>query len=170
MSKEKIAVYEITNGLFDVTHMAPIWAKGNIHEIASSTFMMMKKPINQITIQIEKYLIKKYLGNSGLALDVGVGFGLTGGELAKAGYSVHGIDADPFGIVASTLYIKYLLYRPFVIFFGDINVASIPTGIYDVITCTETLEHLTNDKDVIKKIYDGVISGGHAMFAVPIGD
>lgn len=51
---------------------------------------------------------------------------------------------------------------------GDLtNHSSLPTGEFDVIICSEVLEHIKNDELAIKSLYNKLKVGGHLIITVP---
>lgn len=105
----------------------------------------------------------------GVALDAGVGYGASAGELAKAGLTVHGVDIDPVALKMSTVYVTHMLQKPYLAYFGDLNTLELPEWFYEVVSCTETLEHILEDDKVIKKLYNALRYRGIAIISVPIG-
>ena len=157
--------------LIDVTSASKkIDSQKSIIKCMFTISKFISRPINRrVNIVINEY-IRKHTDCRGLALDAGVGYGASAGELAKLGFTVHGVDIDPFAFMASTVYIGYLLQKPYLVFHGDLNQVELPKWFYDVITCTETLEHILEDDKVIKKLHDALRHDGIGIFAVPLGD
>ncbi len=131
---------------------------------------MIKKEINRKRINAEKILLEKYAPKYGLVLDAGVGYGASGAEAAKRGLSVHGLDIDLWGLQASTIYIHHLLGKPYIAYLGDLQKCHVPEWFYEMILCTETLEHIPAEAEVIEKLYNALRTDGILIASVPLND
>ena len=175
MEKQSNKYFEWLNGLYDVSALITTIGENQRNPIPNILYML-SKPINQKLLEIENYLIKKYKSNfgttSGVVLDVGVGCGMIAGEFAKYGYTVHGVDVDTFSLIASTIYIRYMLQKPYLVLMGDVNDENVmlPIGLYDAISCTSTLEHLKNDRDVLKKLHLALRDDGFGIISIPLDE
>src|SRR3989344_2473675 len=92
------------------------------------------------------YFIKKYTKPGSKIFDFGCGSGYLVGELQKMGYNAHGIDFEKeaidygvnFGIKNLTL--------------GSGNRIEYPEESFDLITAFDVLEHIENEKPIIKEL------------------
>jgi len=131
---------------------------------------MIKKEIDRRRIGAEKILLEKYAPKYGLVLDAGVGYGASGAEAAKRGLIVHGVDVDLWSLQASTIYIHHLLGKPYVAYLGDLQKCQISEWFYEMVLCTETLEHIPAEDRVIENLYNALRTDGILLASVPLND
>ncbi len=133
-------------------------------------YTMIRKEIDRGRINAEKILLEKYAPRHGLVLDAGIGYGASGAEAAKRGLIVHGVDIDLWGLQASTIYIHHLLGMPYVAYLGDLQKCYVPEWFYEMVLCTETLEHIPAEDEVIEKLYNALRTDGILLASVPLND
>ena len=143
---------------------------GKNYQFISGIYTLIRKEIDRRRIDVEKTLLEKYAPKYGLVLDAGVGYGASGAEAAKRGLIVHGVDIDPWGLQASTIYIHHLLRKPYVAYLGDLQKCHVPEWFYEMVLCTEMLEHVPAEAEVIEKLYNALRTDGIFMASVPLND
>lgn len=143
---------------------------GKNYSFINGIHMLIKKEIERRRINAEKTLLEKYAPRHGLILDAGVGYGASGAEAAKRGLIVHGVDVDLWGLQASTIYIHHLLGKPYIAYLGDLQKCQMPEWFYEMVICTETLEHIPAEARVIEKLYNTLRADGILLASVPLND
>jgi 2-polyprenyl-3-methyl-5-hydroxy-6-metoxy-1,4-benzoquinol methylase len=83
--------------------------------------------------------------NTNRFLDVGCG----AGTLLDIGKE---LNWDVFGVEVSKPAAEHLSKRGLNVFHGTLEEANFPNNNFDVITCTEVIEHVTNPKELLKEI------------------
>ena len=99
-------------------------------------------------------------------LDVGCGDGVFSIELAKRGYDIVGMDLS----ANSINYAKYFSKRSEVkidFLVGDACHFPFANESFDIILCSEVLEHIKDDEDVIKEISRVTKAGGFLFLTTP---
>src|SRR3989344_2471859 len=107
---------------------------------------------NNFTYRIILGVISKYLKKNDNILDIGCGAGSVALFLAKKGYRVHGIDISKKAI--STCIESARILRLKNASFEQVDFPnSLPNKKFDVIICTEVLEHLANDNKALYSLF-----------------
>ena len=97
-------------------------------------------------------------------LDLGCGDGYLSCKIAERGFNVTCIDLsqnrlDKFKDQAGKLNIKQVL--------GDVTKVELPADSFDVIVCSEVIEHLPNFKEVLAEAFRLLKKGGYFIVTVP---
>lgn len=104
--------------------------------------------------------IRRYK-TAGSVLDIGCSSGGFLASLKGGSWKLYGIEASlPTAERARTL-------TGGDIFAGDVMDATFPPGSFDVITCTDVMEHLYEPHDVFRKVHNWLKSGGIFYIFVP---
>jgi 2-polyprenyl-3-methyl-5-hydroxy-6-metoxy-1,4-benzoquinol methylase len=113
------------------------------------------------------YFLKKYQKNSKNVLDIGCGVGTIDFYIAKHGSNVTGIDISQNSISIAKKNAEYFKLNKKIVFkvlkFPD----EMPQGKFDIIICSEVLEHLNHDKVAVKKIKTLLQKGGILIASSP---
>ena len=104
------------------------------------------------------------INHSGALLDVGCGLGYFTNMLAKRGIQCDGIDIDKKCIDYCT---KHMEGRYKV---GDVTNMPFPNSGFDSVLCSEVLEHIPNDKELLAEIYRVLKPEGIAVISVPCSE
>lgn len=111
-------------------------------------------------------VLKEKLHSGGTALDVGCGNGIISLYLGRYGFNVTGIDISEKAI-------KYAIENnsfPNVKFKVESAEGIVASGEqFDVIICSEVLEHLHDPSSLVKTLYDSLKSDGVLIITVPNG-
>lgn len=110
--------------------------------------------------------IQEEVGDQGLILDVGCGNGIISMQLGKDGYNVHGLEISEEAIA------KAKAVNPFsnVEFKqGDAESLKATGQKYDVIICSEVLEHLNTPETLLNELHDLLENNGILLVTVPNG-
>jgi len=124
-----------------------------------------------INTQIRARIIFKELAiiekeKSDKVLDIGCGDGIFSIELAKRGYGVVGVDLN----VKSVNYAKYFSKRSEVkidFLVGDACHLPFANESFDIILCSEVLEHIKDDEGAIREIERVLKQNGLLILTVP---
>ena len=97
-------------------------------------------------------------------LDLGCGDGFLSYRMAEQGYQVTSMDLSlnrlkRFKEQADRLNIKQIE--------GDISKVDLPSESFDLIVCSEVIEHLPNYKEVLTEVWRLLKKGGHFIVTVP---
>ena len=97
-------------------------------------------------------------------LDLGCGDGFLSYRMAEQGYQVTSMDLSlnrlkRFKEQADRLNIKQIE--------GDISKVDLPSESFDLIVCSEVIEHLPDYKDVLVEVWRLLKKGGHFIVTVP---
>ncbi len=122
---------------------------------------------SEFTYHIILSLIKPYAHAGVNALDIGCANGSLALYMANNGASVDGIDISPKAIQAAANGAKKHGLSDKAHFEVKLLDEVPDTKQYDLVTIIEVLEHLENDGDVLKKIFNVLASGGHLLVTVP---
>lgn len=123
-------------------------------------------PIFYHRIRIIRKLIKKsHL--KGKILDVGCGDGTILIQFQRNGNELYGCDISEKAVQVAKS--KYGDFCNFTV--GDITKSSsLPEGKFDVIICSEILEHIENDELAIKNLYTKLETGGYLLVTTPLSE
>ena len=108
-------------------------------------------------------VIKRFCGSpSGKALDVGLGTGINGEFLSKAGYLVDGVEDSDEAIrfVEKNYPSLSVLKTSFPSF-------SIASESYKLVTMLDVIEHIEDDMSALKAAYHALVPGGRVVITTP---
>ncbi len=115
------------------------------------------------------HLILKHVpAGGGRALDVGCGTGRVAFRLAARGYRVEGIDIEPRAVelaqrMAAARAVPACAFRV-----GDYrNPAEVSPEAYDLVVCSEVLEHVDEYRAIIANMYRALKPAGRLIVTVP---
>jgi len=111
--------------------------------------------------------LEPYLIDRKRILDIGCGVGTLSFYIASRGNDVKGIDISHGAIAACKLNAKGLGLEKNVNFQAVDFLKTEINGGFDLILCSEVLEHLINEQLAIKKIFGNLRNGGILMVSVP---
>jgi SAM-dependent methyltransferase len=107
-------------------------------------------------------------GERGRVLDLGCGSGRLAAALAEAGFSVDGVDTEARAIaigrrIMASRGLDVRLYA------GDVFSAQSPVsaGDYDIVVCTEVLEHVADWQELLRRATELLRPGGLLVVSVP---
>jgi len=112
-------------------------------------------------------VLGKYIDDEKEILDIGCGAGTVDFYLAKVGHKILGIDISGKAVEAcressQALGLEYRLN------FEKLNFPKEkPSGKFDLVICSEVLEHLKNDQKAVKVIFGLLRPGGVAIISTP---
>lgn len=112
---------------------------------------------------LNKYLIPKRKN----ILDIGCGAGTICYYLADKGYNVMGIDISQNAIDVCNKSAEILGLKKNLLFKKMNYPDESPSGKFDSVLCLEVIEHLTDDKLAVKKIFLLLKPGGVAIISTP---
>lgn len=140
------------------------------HEVFHETTLVQKKIISEknFTYRIILKVINKFLlkGKKNKILDIGCGAGTLSLYLASKKNEVLGIDIAENAIYSCKSSAEYLNLKN--VSFQQMPFPDkIPNGKFDLIICSEVLEHLKDDKLALKKIFSLLNNGGIAIISTP---
>ncbi|MBL7893119.1 MAG: class I SAM-dependent methyltransferase [Bacteroidia bacterium] len=120
---------------------------------------------NEVSYIAETYInyVKKYgsvFDHRDKALEIGCGSGFFLRELQKVGFK------EVFGVEPSESAVAKAGELKSNIFTGFFEKANYPANSFDLIACFQTLDHLINPLEVLKKSYELLKPGGIAYFIV----
>jgi len=105
---------------------------------------------------------------SGKALDVGCGTGRVSIFLAKRGFKVDAIDIEPKVIeIAKRLANEAKVEINFSVLDFTQKIDSFGEELYDLIICSEVLEHVENYRNIIRNMYGRLKKNGTLIMTVP---
>ncbi len=108
-------------------------------------------------------VIKRFCGSpSGKALDVGIGTGINGVLLSKAGYSVDGVEDSE----EAMLYVKKN-YPGISVLKTSFPSSSIPPTSYNLVTMLDVVEHMEDDISALKAARQALVPGGYVVITTP---
>lgn len=112
-------------------------------------------------------IIDKYSGKSKKVLDIGCGVGTVDFYLESRAKSVTGIDISKKGIVTARESLKIMKLEKNIIFKQMEFPKNAPASKFDLIICSEVLEHLKNDKKAVSRIYNLLNKNGIVIASSP---
>jgi SAM-dependent methyltransferase len=113
------------------------------------------------------YFLRKYQKNSKKVLDIGCGVGTIDFYIAKHDSNVTGIDISQNSISIAKKNAEYFKLNKKIVFKVLDFPNKIPKGKFDIIICSEVLEHLKQDKIAVEKINDLLLTGGILIASSP---
>jgi SAM-dependent methyltransferase len=112
-------------------------------------------------------LVDQYFINPGTILDVGCGVGTIDFYLSKSHKKIFGVDISKLAIAQAKKSKKALGIRNVEFIVADITKSWLNNTKYDYLICSEVLEHVLNDEELITHLYSKLKDGGVAIFSVP---
>lgn len=122
---------------------------------------------NNFTYRTLIKVIEKYIKFEDKILDIGCGAGTIDFYLASLGYEIKGIDISQKSIVACKESSIILRLEPKLVFQTIEFPNKKPEGKFDLIICSEVIEHIFNDEKAVKAIYNLLSSCGFLILSVP---
>jgi ubiquinone/menaquinone biosynthesis C-methylase UbiE len=113
-------------------------------------------------LSIRPELLPRGIGSC--VLDVGCGDGRHILEAARRGCFAVGVDYDPGELVKARLRLERQRVD---LVAADASRLPFRDGVFDAVICTETLEHLPDDRSAMREIARTLIRGGTLLGAVP---
>ena len=97
-------------------------------------------------------------------LDYGCGVGTVDFFLAKNGYKVHGIDVSPTAINLCKKSVEVMKLKN--INFST-NIKNIGKNRYDMVICSEVIEHVKDDRKVLLSVLSALKKDGYLILSTP---
>lgn len=141
------------------------WLYENFHKTTKFQIRIIKE--KNFTHRNLIGVLKKYVDGERKILDIGCGAGTVDFYLANQCHNVLGIDISTkaVGMCKKSAQVLDLEKN---LKFERLNFPKEkPLGKFDIVICSEALEHLENDKEAIKVIFLLLRSGGIAIFSTP---
>lgn len=113
------------------------------------------------------YFLNKYRKFGCKVLDIGCGVGTIDFYLAKRGKNVTGIDISQNSISIAKKNAEYFKLNKKIVFKVLEFSNKLPSGKFNIIICSEVLEHLKHDKAAVEKIKTLLTSGGILIASSP---
>lgn len=110
----------------------------------------------------------KKVGKKSRVLDIGCGVGNLVCYLSDFFHQVVGLDISPLAIKLARTNAKNLGCKNTLFFTG--SVTSLPQSRYDLIICTEVIEHVSNDQEFITQICRLLAKNGRLLISTPLKD
>ncbi len=140
----------------------------NLYETFHNKAKSQQKIINSnnFTYKVILSILDPYLTTNKDILDIGCGVGTLSLYCAKKSKKVLGIDISKNAISIANNSVKYLKLK-------NVNFETVdfpqnaPKGTYDLILCSEVLEHLPDDSLALKKIFNLLKPNGIAIISTP---
>ena len=115
---------------------------------------------------VRRRLLKSLLATAPLragrpALDVGCGVGSNLITIASSGFPVIGVDREMYALELTRQVFDFPLIN------GDLARLPIRSGSIGLVVAMDVFEHLENDLDGIRSIYEALEKGGTLIFTVP---
>ena len=98
------------------------------------------------------------------ALDVGCGAGLLCEPLARLGAAVTGVDAADENVAIATAHARAM---GFAIAYHQGELADLPLGTFDLVTCMEVLEHVADKPAFVAQLAAHLAPGGVLVLSTP---
>jgi len=112
-------------------------------------------------------ILEKYIYDRKKILDIGCGAGAIDFYLASQGHKVLGIDIAEKALGYCRKSAKLLRIENKLRFEKLSFPEERPQGKFDLVICSEVLEHIENDEKAIRVIFELLRPGGIAIFSVP---
>lgn len=141
-----------------------------LYEIYHSKRKLEKRVINDGDFTHNPLLrvLKQFDFKNKKVLDIGCGTGTVCLYFASKGCNVVGIDISKKAIKLAKLNARNLgFYNKTDYFVSDFPNETV-SGKYDLIICSEILEHIDDHRTALKRIYQLMKKGGHVLFSVPL--
>ncbi|QQG41190.1 MAG: class I SAM-dependent methyltransferase [Candidatus Woesebacteria bacterium] len=122
---------------------------------------------NDFTYHTILSYLSKYVNKKKEVLDIGCGVGAVDLYLGNLGVSVLGIDISKNGIAIAKENAKHLGVAHFVKFTIMDFPRRLPKKQFDLVICSEVLEHIVNDKSAVEKIFKLLKTGGVVIASSP---
>ncbi|MCR4337194.1 MAG: class I SAM-dependent methyltransferase, partial [Candidatus Omnitrophica bacterium] len=106
-------------------------------------------------------LVKKFVGNYQSVLDIGCGTGATLQEFRAKGKDVYGTDVSEEAIRFSKKRGLENIYQ------FDFSQEELKEKKFDLILCLDVLEHIVDDRKVLKNIKNSMHAGSYFLMTVP---
>lgn len=147
--------------------------KDDVHLIAKANKLTLKgerqvSPFMQdirIDHRLRYELAKKYIKDNFKVLDVACGIGY-GSYILKREKEINvvGVDIDGGAIKYANEY-----YKTEGVEFNQLDILkeNLEDSIFDVIVCFETIEHIKEDRDFLKKLYSNLKKNGKLIISTP---
>ncbi|MDP3987945.1 MAG: class I SAM-dependent methyltransferase [Candidatus Levybacteria bacterium] len=138
----------------------------DFHKISLVQKKIIKK--NNFTYRNLIEILEKYIKNYQIksALDIGCGVGTVSLYLGNKGIETFGIDISKKAILAASESAKLLELNN--VSFKVMNFPDeVPSQNFDLIICSEVLEHLENDNLAFKRFYSNLKNGGLVIISTP---
>jgi len=131
--------------------------------------LFFKKIINprNFTYRVILGPLTKYLKNKKRVLDAGCGEGNIGLFIASYGANVIGVDVSKQSIITCKKKANCLLLSKNALFINADLEKQKFTERFNLITCTEVIEHLNNDKIVLDKFFNWLKADGILFLSTP---
>ncbi len=111
-------------------------------------------------------VLNEHIPSGGQILDVGCGNGVISRSLGAKGFNVYGIDVSEKTIQKARSLNKFPNVK-FDVISAEQLIADGKT--YDVVICSEVLEHLNEPADLLKVLYRSLSDSGRLIVTVPNG-
>lgn len=99
-------------------------------------------------------------------LDVGCGVGTLAFYMANKGNQVHAIDLSPDAIKIAEEFKAFSGMTN--VNFQAIEISALPADLrFDLVTCTEVIEHIPDEKEFAKRLASSTSSGGYLLLSTP---
>lgn len=110
-------------------------------------------------------MVKKNDGK--ILLDAGCGPGTYAITLAQKGYDVYGFDINKSKIVQAKNLSKQLNLKTTFAVKNIYNLSTYKTNFFDIVICSDVLEHLKDDNKAVKEMLRIIKPGGKLIITVP---
>lgn len=112
-------------------------------------------------------LLIKYHKKKGRVLDIGCGVGTIDFYLAKRGDMVMGIDISENAISIARKNAEIFGLDRYIQFYIGNFPEKFPEGRFDIIICSEVLEHIKDDEGSVRKIKESLLKNGIVIASSP---
>lgn len=137
----------------------------NLHKKTKSQKKIIEK--KNFTYRNLIKILEKYIDNEDKILDIGCGAGTVDFYLANQGHKVLGIDISEKAVKACRKSARALGLKDRASFKKLNFPERKPQGKFDLIICSEVLEHLESDKKAVEVIFGLLRPGGIVIFSTP---
>jgi len=161
----------LSRGNFDdkIRMMSSRGMQFSLYERFHKRIKLQKRVIGRknFTYRLIIDVLETYSVNPQKVLDIGCGVGTLSFYTASKGNYVMGIDISPRAIEACKLTAQKLNLDKNTDFLVKDFSEEMIDGRFDLVICSEVLEHLKDDKLVIKKIFNILKESGRILISVP---